>query len=142
MATKDSQFCQCLYFAAGAFARRMNGLAEEAFGPVGLAPSYAFVLIATNRKPGISPTELSDEMMLTPSTITRLVDKLESKGFLERRSVGRGTEIHPTAESSRLDKELRDAWSSLYTTYTDLLGEEPARDLTTSIYAACRRISE
>lgn len=142
MSTKDSQFCQCLYFAAGAFARRMNRLAEEAFAPAGIAPSYAFVLMAANRKPGISPTELSNELMLTPSTITRLVEKLEAKGLAERRSVGRGTEVYPTAKSAALDAKLRAAWSTLYRNYTELLGEEAAKELTVSLFAASKKLGE
>lgn len=135
-------FCQCLYYAAGAFGRKMNKLAEDAFAQTGLAPSYAFVLMAVNRKPGITPSELSGQMMLTPSTITRLVEKLEAKEYLERHPEGRVTTIHPTRKSKLLDKKLRASWKSLYEAYSEILGEESAQKLTADIYEASLKIDD
>ena len=114
----------------------MNSLAEEAFATTGLAPSYAFLLMAANRRPGISPSELSGELMLTPSTITRLVEKLEAKGFVQRKTQGRQTEVHPTEKSLTLDPELRSSWKKLYQEYTTLLGEKEAVSLTHSLNRA------
>jgi len=37
-------------------------------------------------RPGIQPMQLSRKLQLTPSTITRLVEKMEYRGFLERQS--------------------------------------------------------
>lgn len=140
MPTHDSQFCQCLFFAAGAFARSMNRRAEEAFAPTGLSPSHAFVVMAVNRKPGISPSDLSAELMLTPSTITRLMEKLESKGLIERRVSGRAVEVHPTDASRAVDADIRSAWKGLYDAYSALLGEEEANRLTSEIYAAVKTL--
>ncbi len=142
MPTSDSQFCNCLHYTAAAFARKMNRLAEEAFAPTGLAPSYAFLLMAANHRPGITPTELSAELLLTPSTITRLVEKMEAKGFVERRTQGRQTEVHPTEKSRNLDQGLRDAWKNLYREYTALLGEEESFALTQSLNRAVRVLAE
>ncbi|MCB0711387.1 MAG: winged helix-turn-helix transcriptional regulator [Ignavibacteriae bacterium] len=136
MSTNSSQFCNCLHYTATAFARKMNSLAEEAFATTGLAPSYAFLLMAANRRPGISPSELSGELMLTPSTITRLVEKLEAKGFVQRKTQGRQTEVHPTEKSLTLDPELRSSWKKLYQEYTTLLGEKEAVSLTHSLNRA------
>ncbi|MDD3743583.1 MAG: MarR family transcriptional regulator [Lentimicrobiaceae bacterium] len=37
-----------------------------------------------NKHPGISPKEISEIMLLTPSTVTRMIDRLEHTGLIYR----------------------------------------------------------
>lgn len=136
MTQQKSKYCNCLYYTANAFGRVMTKMAEEEFAITGLAPSYAFLLMSVNAKPGIQPSELSQQMQLTPSTVTRLVEKLEAKGFVKRQSVGRATEIFPTEKSTALDSQIKQAWRSLYDRYTAILGEGSAQLLTDQMYEA------
>ncbi|MBK8406230.1 MAG: MarR family transcriptional regulator [Saprospiraceae bacterium] len=62
----------------------------------GLSSSYAFLLMTVNNKPGIQPKEISEQMQLTASTITRLIEKMEQKKLLVRESTGRSTGVFPT----------------------------------------------
>ena len=140
MEHKDDKYCGCLYYAANALARVMTRMAEEEFAITGLAASYAFLLMTVNDKPGIQPGEISEHMQLTPSTVSRLVEKMEYRGFLERRSQGKFTRVYPTAKSRRLDKKIHVAWMSLYNRYTEILGEKPAQELTAAVYQACRAL--
>ena len=141
MENKDSAYCNCLYYSANALGRVMTNLAEEEFSVTGLAPSYAFLLMSVNAKPGIQPNELSVELQLTPSTVTRLIDKMEAKGFVERRSVGRATEVFPTLKGKRIDDKIKKAWTSLYKRYVGLLGEEDANRLTSAVYEATKKLN-
>ena len=136
MGEKGSKYCGCLYYSANALGRVMTRIAEEEFAITGLAPSHAILLISVNEKPGIQPKELSDHMQLTPSTVTRLLEKLESKKLVERRSVGRATEVYPTEKSKELQPRIKEAWRNLYLRYTDALGEENAKLLTAKTYKA------
>ncbi len=138
MSGEDSQFCGCLYFTANALARTLTKMAEEEFSITGLSPSYAFVLKAVNRTPGIQPKTLSQEMMLTPSTITRFVDKLEAKGYLTRKSEGRTSLLFPTQKSLDLAETIQVAWSNLYNRYSAMMGEEFAKNLTVHTYQASK----
>lgn len=137
-----SQYCGCLYYSANAFARVMTRMAEEAFTPTGLAPSYAFVLMTVNAYPGIISGELSKHMQLTPSTVTRLVEKLEYRGFLKRETAGRITRIHPTPLSLDLDEAIKKSWRSLYRMYSDLIGEEEAKTLNENVNNALERLEQ
>jgi DNA-binding MarR family transcriptional regulator len=139
MAGDDSKFCNCLYYAANALGRVMTKMAEEEFAMTGLAPSYAFLVMSVVEKPGIQPKELSEQMQLTPSTVTRLLEKVELKGFVERRSVGRRTEVYPTEKSRELDPKIRKAWQSLYTRYSRVLGDG-ANALTRAVYDAAKKL--
>ena len=114
MEKKDSQYCKCLYFSANALARIMTKAAKEEFAPVGLAPSYAFLLMTVNRKKDIQPGEISHEMQLTPSTVTRLIEKIEHKQLLERRSNGKYTAVQITRKGYEKVDEIKECWHNLF----------------------------
>ena len=59
------------------------------------------------KPPGIQPKEISKYMQLTPSTVTRLIEKMEHKGLLTRKHVGRTTEVYPTQQSLDLNNEIK-----------------------------------
>ncbi len=127
------KYCGCLYYSANALARVMTRMAEEEFASTGLAPSHAFVLMTVNFQPGIQPKDLSNHMQLTPSTVTRLVEKLEFRGYLERSISGRITMIHPTAKSLELNDKIKESWRNLYNRYSNLVGENEGKELTQKI---------
>lgn len=118
----------------------MTKMADEEFAITGLSTSYAFLLMTVNNKPGIQPKEISEQMQLTPSTITRLIEKMEQKKLLERKSIGRTTEVYPTDKSKKMDKKIKGAWKNLYKRYSGLIGEEVASRLTVNIYDAVKKI--
>ncbi len=140
MKTQDIKYSSCLYYSANALARVMGKLAEEEFSKTGLAPTYAFVLMAVNSYPGIQPKELSEYLQLTPSTVTRLIDKMEIKGYLERKNCGRSTEIYPTEQSLALNNQIRSSWEELHKRYSNLIGENEGKALTEKINQAIDHI--
>ncbi|WP_111684399.1 MarR family winged helix-turn-helix transcriptional regulator [Winogradskyella tangerina] len=142
MEIQETKYCTCLYHSANAFARVMTKMADEAFAPTGLSTSYAFLLMTVNDSPGIQPKAISCQMQLTPSTVTRLIEKMEYRGLLERKSVGRATQVFPTEKSEALKPELKKAWQSLYKQYTSILGKETARKLTDDIHKAYMEIDK
>ncbi len=137
---KDSTYCGCLYYSASALARVMTRMADESFAPTGLSSSLALLLMTVHKRPGIQPCGISEQMQLSPSTITRLVEKLEHKGLIERQSEGRTTRVYPTSVGSGLSASIEEAWKKLYAKYSGLLGEEKSRELTAAIYEASRRL--
>jgi DNA-binding MarR family transcriptional regulator len=79
-------------------------------------------------------------MMLTPSTVTRLIDKLENKKYLRREYEGKQVKVFPTEKSLVLDKKLRESWLNLFKKYSDILGENMSIDLTTDISKAVEKM--
>ena len=140
MEKKDSKYCGCLYYSANALGRVITKMAEEEFAITGLAPSYAFLLMGVNEKPGIQPKEISEYMQLAPSTVTRLIEKLEYRGLVERKSSGRATEVYPTDKSLELDPTIKKAWKNLHDRYTNLIGKEEAKKLTADVYGASKKL--
>lgn len=136
----DSKYCSCLYYSANALSRIMTKMADETFAVTGLSSSYAFLLMTVNDKPGIQPNEISTIMQLTPSTITRLIEKMEHRGLLYREHSGRITEVYPTQSSLDLDYKIKEAWKNLYQKYSNILGKEKGDELAALIHDATRKL--
>lgn len=135
-------FESCLYYSSNNLSRLLSKMADEAFKEVGLAPSYAFLLMAVNDRPGIQPSELSEILGLTPSTITRLVEKMEYQGYLERISEGRSTHVHPTDACRAKNRDIRSAWQQLQQRYTGILGERYTEVLTEMTVKASEQLEK
>ena len=140
MEKQPSKYCTCLYHSANALSRVMTKMANEEFASAGLGASYAFLLMTVNEKQGIQPKEISQQMQLTPSTVTRLIEKMEYRGYLMRKSNGRMTEVYSTKSGMALQPTLKKAWASLYSRYSDLLGQDMGNKLTTSIFEATQKL--
>lgn len=137
---KEHVYCRCLYFSANALARAMTRIAEEEYAAVGLAPSYAFVLMTVNKQPGITAGEVAEIMLLDPSTVTRLVEKLEKQGYLRRHSEGKYTHIYPLAPALALDAPIREAWKNIYERYTAIIGQEKGLDLAVELFQVAQQL--
>jgi DNA-binding MarR family transcriptional regulator len=140
MSDDQAKYCGCLYYAANNLARVITRMAEEEFRTTGLAPSYAFLLMSVNDQPGISAGDISRQLALSPSTVTRFIEKLEHKGYLERKAAGKFTQVYPTESGRKIRMKIQEAWMSLYKRYSALLGEEMAGDLTDKIYLAAQAL--
>lgn len=137
---KGKPYCQCLLFSANALARVVTRIADEEFSPVNLPYSYAFLLMQVNKSPGRPIGELSEALMLSPSTITRLVEKLEEKNLITRVTEGRQTLVYPTQQSLRLDDHLKLCWKKVYERFLDVLGTDETHNLTSRIFEAALRL--
>ncbi|WP_426450175.1 MarR family winged helix-turn-helix transcriptional regulator [Paenibacillus sp. S-38] len=125
----EPNFDKCLYFTISKLNRIITKIAEEEFARIGLSPTYAFLLMLVNSRPGITPTELSEKLFVTPSTITRFLDKLEGKGLVHRRGEGKRICVQPTEQSLEIQEKLDTAWDGLCPRYFELFGEEMCREL-------------
>ena len=114
----------------------MTKMADETFASTGLTSSYAFLMMTVNFKPGLSPKEISEHMLLSPSTVTRLIEKMEYKGLLIRESKGKFTEVYPTKKGVDIHEPIKKAWRELYQNYSQLLGEDEGKQLTQLAYEA------
>lgn len=124
MKAANSKYCQCLYFSSHALARKIEKMALESWKKVGLTPSHAYVLMLAIEEPGIQPSELVKQLLLTPSTITRLIEKLEHQKLVVRSNEGKQTNVFPTARARALLPDLKECLQHFYQRYTAALGKE------------------
>ncbi len=129
MKTSDSKYCKCLYFTANSLARKIDKLAQESWSKVGLSPSHAYLLMMVLEEPGIQPGFLADHLQLQPSTVTRLIEKLEEKKLLVRTTEGKMTNVYPTPKGKELLPKLKECLNEFYTRYSAILGKEESTKL-------------
>jgi MarR family transcriptional regulator, organic hydroperoxide resistance regulator len=136
----DNSFCSCFYFTTSKMARSINKMAQEEFSTTGLSPTYAFVLMTVNEKPGIAQNEICEIIHVTPSTLTRFIDKLEGKGLVKRHNEGKNSFIYSTEEGIKLQKDIEKSWTNLYARYSKILGYEEGDKLTKLIDEAGNKL--
>lgn len=83
---------------------------------------------------------IAKELHLTPSTVTRLLDKLEQKGMVRRENKGKNSLVKPTEKSLALNEELMTSWNSLFDNYKKLLGKDFSEKLADQLYDASEKI--
>jgi MarR family transcriptional regulator, organic hydroperoxide resistance regulator len=120
----ESKYCKCMYFSSRALARRIEKLAIEAWKKVDLSPSHGYLLLLVIEEAGIGPSALADQLLLTPSTITRLIEKLEEKKLVVRASEGKTTQVYPTQKAKELYTRLKECLKDFYEKYSGILGKE------------------
>lgn len=103
-----------LYFTVNAFARELSVVAESYFSVIGLTPSDAMLMLVVSSKPNVQPTEVSEKIKLAPSTITRMVEKLEKKDLLLRTSESKYTFINATEKGQNLFPTISETWLNVY----------------------------
>lgn len=142
MPEQESPYCNCLYYSVNALSRQITRLAEEEFSLIGLSPSHGFILMAVNKNPGMLSGELAKTLQLTPSTITRLIEKLEHKNLIRREASGKFSLLFPTKKSVALDEQLKQAWTAINQRCKGILGDAESTHLTEEVLKANRKIGE
>lgn len=131
--SSESKYCKCIYFASGALARKMEKLAIDSWKKVGLSPSHAYLLMLVIDDPGMQPGRLAEELQLSPSTITRLIEKLEEKKLVIRTTEGKLTNVYATPKGKDLLPQLKSCVSEFNETAAGILGKEESTRLVQNI---------
>ncbi len=124
MKSSNSRFNKCLYFSANALARKMEKLATESWKKIDLSPSHAYLLMMVLDEPGAQPGTIAKEMQLTPSTITRLIEKLEEKKLVVRTMEGKVTNVYATPKAKELHPKMKGCLEEFFKKYVAILGTD------------------
>lgn len=133
MKTSESRYCKCMYFSTGALARKIEKLAIESWKPVDLSPSHGYLLMTVIEEPGIQPGALAHEMQLKPSSVTRLIEKLEEKKLVVRTSEGKITNVYPTPKAKEMHGKLKECLHRFSSSYSSVLGKEECSKMISSM---------
>jgi MarR family transcriptional regulator, organic hydroperoxide resistance regulator len=129
-----------LYYATVALSREVANIAETAFLDLGLTPSDAYLVMVVNEKPNIQPTEISEKILLAPSTITRMIEKLEKRQIVERSNSGKYTYVSATAKGKTMYADVLSKWDEIQQRYLERLGREGVSGLVTANIQAVQRL--
>ena len=118
-----------MYFSSGALARKIEKIAIEIWESVNLSPSHGYLLMMVLDQPGIQPTAIVEELLLAPSTITRLMEKLEEKKLVRRTMEGKITNVYPTAKAKAMSGQFQECLDKFYKSFSDILGKDESARL-------------
>lgn len=131
---------QNIYFLTSALARKLTGQADEAFASIGLSSSHALLLLFIYEEPGIQPSMLAEKLYLKPSTITRLVQKLERRELVTKEPEGRSKSIACTSKGKEMAAKVDETWQQLFRQKETELGERYVAVLSEMISKAIKEI--
>jgi DNA-binding MarR family transcriptional regulator len=109
-------------------ARLMRTVFDRRVRRLGLTRAQWLALTRLHRRPGASQSELADMMEVEKATVGRLIDRLEAKGWVERRAQAgdrRVNRVYLTAEAERLHMRI---WRIAEATVEDALAELSRRE--------------
>lgn len=141
MNIKDSKYAQCLYFTSAALARKVEKLAVQVWKAVDLSPSHAYLLMTVLEEPGMQPSALSAELQLQPSTITRLLEKLEEKNLIVRTSEGKLSNVYATPKAKTLQPKMKQCVQQFSREYASLLGDAESSRLVRDMVKIADRLN-
>jgi DNA-binding MarR family transcriptional regulator len=118
-----------LYYTTTAFSREIASIAENAFADLGLTPSDAYLIMCVNEKPNIQPTEISEKILLAPSTITRMIEKLEKRNIVTRATEGKYTFVAATTKGKDMYASIIGTWDEISKIFTAKLGDSTVSNL-------------
>ena len=142
MNTSGSRFSQCFYFSSNALARKVERLAQESWKPVGLSPSHGYLLMTVLDEPGIQPGALADHLQLQPSTITRLIEKLEEKRLVVRTTVGKITNVYPTPKAKEIHGRMVACIDHFHSAHAALMSKEEGNRLIQTMNKISDKLTE
>lgn len=120
---EQSILAENLFFLTGALARKLYQQSDEAFASLGLSTSHALILMLVREEPGIQPSMLAEKLYLKPSTISRLVQKLERRELVECESEGRATTIACSSKGLDSAGQIEESWENLLDQKREELGD-------------------
>lgn len=140
MKCSESKYAKCLYFTTNALARKVEKLAIESWKPLGLSPSHAYLLMMAIEEPGLPAGTIANHLQLTPSTVTRLIEKLEEKKLLVRVAEGKQSNVYPTTKAKDMLPQLKNCVQDFYKRYSEAIGKTESSNIVSTINAVADRL--
>lgn len=140
MGVHQSKYSKCLYFSANTLARKTEKLANIFWSKIGLSPSLGYMLILINETPGIHPSLLCEQLQLTPSTITRLIEKLEKLELVYRTNTGKNTLVFSSEKGLSLHPKLYETIGQFTHACADVLNTEEGNALIQAMNAMSEKL--
>ncbi len=113
-------------------ARAQRARLSALLAPHGLHPGQDLLLLAIWESPGLRQAALAEQLGVEPPTVSRMLQRLERGGMIERRADphdGRVILVYPTPRSRLLEGTVRRVWTSLDEQLIDALGDADATRL-------------
>ena len=141
-ATVDRIAGECIAVRLRMLNRAVTNLYDDALRPLGLKVSQMNILVAAGKAGTARPAEIAKRLHLDVSTLSRNVERMRARGWLEVISDddGRAAPFQLTAEGRRLLNRALPEWKKAQKEAKSMLGEAMVGELDDSI-ARMRSVS-
>ena len=114
---------KCMYFTISKMFRMVNKIAEESFEKMDIYPTHGFLMIILKEEEkGLTVNQISETLAIAPSTVTRFVDKLISKGYVKREKAGKNSFTKITEEGLKIIPDIYKAWHGISEKIEEVVG--------------------
>ncbi len=120
----DTIAAECIAVRMRMLNRVVTNLYDEALRPLGIKVSQLNILVATGKMGTARPAEIGSHLQLDVSTLSRNVERMKARGWLEvvADEDGRAQPFRLTAEGRKLLAKAVPAWKKAQRQAQTLLG--------------------
>lgn len=129
--TIDDVAGECIAVRLRMLNRVVTNLYDDALRPLGLKVSQMNILVAAAKLGTARPTEVCEHLHLDVSTLSRNVDRMKARGWLEvvPGDDGRSQPFRLTAQGRKLLEKAIPAWDEAQARAKSLLGDGTVNQL-------------
>ncbi len=121
----ETEIRGCLYFTVSRLFRLVNKVAEDSFSEMDICPTHGFLMVLLkDDEEGLTVNKISETLTIAPSTVTRFVDKLVAKGYVERVKNGKQSIAKITEKGLMIMPEIYSCWGSIFKKIENIVGDE------------------
>lgn len=116
----------CTCRALSQATRRVHRLYDAALAPLGLTIGQFSLLSQVRASPGLTLMELADRNVMDPSTISRLLRPLASRGLVETsvdKDDRRARRVHLTRDGIHLQQQAAPKWEAAQSSLEAAIGK-------------------
>jgi DNA-binding MarR family transcriptional regulator len=123
--------CECVAVRLRMLNRAVTNIYDEALRPLGLKVSQMNILVATAKMEVARPAEICERMHLDVSTLSRNVERMKARGWLEvvPDADGRAQPFRLTSAGQKLMQKAAPLWKTAQQQAKSLLGDELVESL-------------
>lgn len=113
-----------MHFTVNSFAREVGKIFDDYIKPLGVATSYAELLMLLSDNDGLQQQEIAKGMNLAPSTITRFIAKLEKEKLVKKRKKTGRSDVILTEKGKEKTAQIKKEYANAIKELEQLLGEK------------------
>jgi len=117
---------ECIAMRVRLLNRVITNIYDECMRPHGLRTAQMNILVAVSLTGLVSPSDIERHLCLEKSTVSRNVDRMRRRGWLEvvPGKDGRSHQLQVTAQGTKLLRKALSAWQRAQEKAASLLGKE------------------
>ena len=117
---------ECIAVRLRMINRVVTNIYDDALRPLGIKVSQMNILVAAGKMGLARPADVCEHLQLDVSTLSRNVERMKAKGWLEvvADEDGRAQPFRLTSQGSRLLEKATPAWKQAQDKAKELLGED------------------